>query len=364
LIAFQLFIQGFDRLEPTGVCLSYTRSQLLIDAIRGDFDAKVIDAVRNGKKIRLVGDNVNITVGCRDEISDRHRKSLHYFGSAVIIHELDFPEANNGTSQMDYHNLTVSDLLPNIDDVSNLVDDYAHMVMHVAIKHIAYFKFLKGLISSHITDENSEQLKTRTVVVPLQLLAKNQQKSGDVVDILRHYETTMNNIYDKAGIPFADQKIHIGGVQVTRQNFSRAKRLMISGENAADRFEHLTPITTEFCSMAINLLSIVFKRLFNANSVHEMGTMKAMQTRLQRTTVNPNVSEAYAADKDFFVSLTDAHIIEAVLHYFEMEDTMSSPTKVTAPEDTAEQLEWAQKHFRQIVEETVGTFIYRHKMGK
>jgi len=92
--------------------------------------------------------------------------------------------------------------------------------------------------------------------------------------------------------------------------------------------------------------------------------MKAIQTRLQRTTVNRNLSEAYAAEKDFFISLTDAHIVEAVLRYFKVEDTMSSPTKVIAPEDTAKQLEWPQKHFRQIVVKTVGTFIYIHKMGK
>lgn len=221
-----------------------------------------------------------------------------------------------------------------------------------------------GLIPNHIVDENSEMLRSKTVVVPLQVLAKNEQKYGDVVDILRHYESTISNIYEKAGMSITDKKIHIGGDQLTRENFSGAKRLMIGGESATDRFEHLTPITSEFFHMAIKLLSVVFKRLYNANSVREMGTMKAMQTRLQRTTVNPDVSLAYNADKDFFISLTDAHIVEAVLHYFEMEDTLSSPPIVTAPEESAERLEWASKHFRQIVEKTVGTFIYRRKTGK
>jgi hypothetical protein len=107
---------------------------------------------------------------------------------------------------------------------------------------------------------------------------------------------------------------------------------LIGGENAADRFEHLSPITAEFFHMAMKLLSVAFKRLFSASRVRERGTMKAMQSRIQRSTVNPNVSEAYSADKDFFISLTDAHIVEAVLHCFEMEDTLSSPAKLTLPE--------------------------------
>ena len=357
-------LQGFDRLEPTGVCLCYTRSQHLIDGIRGDFDAKVIEAVRNGKNIRLVGDNVNLTIGCRDEREDRHGKMLHYFGSAVLIHDLHFPESTTVAPQMDYKTLKATDLLPDTKDVSNLVADYAHMMINVAKKHIAYFQCLNGSTPNHLTDENSEQLKTKTIVVPLQVLAKNEQKYGDVVEILRYYETTLKNIHERAGIPLEDKKIQIGGDQLTRENFSGAKKLMIGGENASDRFEHLTPITAEFFHMAMKLLSVAFKRLFSANSVREMGTMKAMQTRIQRSTVNPNVSEAYSADKDFFISVTDAYIVEAVLQYFEMEDTLSRPAKLTPPDAKEDFVDWANFHFSKIVEKYVGTFNQKQNTGK
>jgi hypothetical protein len=99
---------------------------------------------------------------------------LHYFGSAVIIQNLHFPEAKTVTPQMDYKNLKAADLLPDTNDVSDLVADYAYMMMNVAKKHIAYFQCLNGLTPNHLTDEHSEQFKSKTVVVPSQVLAKNE----------------------------------------------------------------------------------------------------------------------------------------------------------------------------------------------
>jgi len=304
--------------------------------------------VRSGKSFRLVGDNVNLSVGVRDERADRHGKLLNYFGSAALVYDLNFPAASHITPQKDYHMLTTADLLPSTNDSNSLIDDYVHMAMHIASKHVAYFSYLKDLIPRYLVDEHIDQLKRKTGVIPLQVLAKNEQRYGDVVDILRYYESTISSIYQKAGVDL-ENTIHIGGDQMTRENFSGAKRLMIGAPTPADRFAHLTPITAEFFHMAMKLLSVSFKRLFDAKSSREIGTMKAEQVRIQRTTVSADVSNTYTADKEFFISFVNAYIVEAILQYFDMDDTLSSPRVKTLPDSPNERLTWTREHFRRII---------------
>jgi len=105
--------------------------------------------------------------------------------------------------------------------------------------------------------------------------------------------------------------------------------------------------------------SVAFKRLFDAKSSRELGTMKAEQVRIQRTTVSPDVSSAYTADKEFFISFVNSYVVEAILHYFEMEDTLSTPHNKTVPEDHTERLAWTKQHFTELIKESVGTFNHR-----
>ena len=324
---------------------------------------QVIDAIKCGKRVRLVGDNLNMTVGVRDERFDRHGKMLHYFGSAILIHDFTFPSASHITPQKEYQSLKATDLLPSSNDFNLILEDYVFMAMHVAVKHIPYFTFLENELPSYILDENSEQLKKKTTVIPLSVMPKNEQRYGDVVDILRHYESLMTTVHKKAGVDYNNIKIHIGGDQLTRERFSSAKLLLIGAPTASDRFEHLSPISSEFFHLAMKMLNVTFKRLYNTNSGRQTGTMKAEQVRIQRNTVNPDVNAHYTADRDFFLSFTDSYIVASILHYFEMDDVLSSPRLLCAGKETSEQFLWAKSHFTKLMQNSVGTFIHRSKFG-
>ena len=43
------------------------------------------------------------------------------------------------------------------------------------------------------------------------------------------------------------------------------------------------------------------------------------------------MNEHYDADKDFFVSVSDIHIVEMFLEYFGMDDEFSQPTRNVPP---------------------------------
>lgn len=77
------------------------------------------------------------------------------------------------------------------------------------------------------------------------MLALNEQKCADVVQILDHYENKVNEIYEAAGEPIAQVQIAIGGNLRTGERFSEAKSLRAGCRTEKGRCRHLYPITSE-----------------------------------------------------------------------------------------------------------------------
>ena len=82
--------QVFDRLQPMGVSLSYCRSLGVVELIGGHFNDQLIDLLKQGKRFRLVVDNINWKVGVHDQRLDNTSKMMHAFGSAAIVQNIDF----------------------------------------------------------------------------------------------------------------------------------------------------------------------------------------------------------------------------------------------------------------------------------
>ena len=122
---------------------------------------------------------------------------------------------------------------------------------------------------------------------------------------------------------------------------------MIGAPTPSSRFQHLSPITFEYFHLAMKFLSVCFKCLFNKDST-ETGTMKAEATRIQRKKIKEKVKDAYSVDKEFFISFTDAYIVEAVCQYFGLEDHLSVPHVYSAPYNAEERITWAKLHFKKL----------------
>jgi len=69
----------------------------------------------------------------------------------------------------------------------------------------------------------------RKTVIPLPVLAKNEQKYADVVDSLDHYEDIVIKVFDAARKDVNAAKLHIGGDQLTRELVFGAKCLRLGG---------------------------------------------------------------------------------------------------------------------------------------
>ncbi|XP_052084545.1 uncharacterized protein LOC127721792 [Mytilus californianus] len=103
----------------------------------------------------------------------------------------------------------------------------------------------------------------------------------------------------------------------------------------------------------MNYVKLMFKRLYSEEGLQEQGTLKCEANRVLRTSLNPNVNEHFDADKDFIVSFTDAYIVEAITHFFDMESVFSAPRKNVLPDNVCtedQKKERVMDMFQKIVE--------------
>lgn len=67
----------FDRLQIMGVTTSYTGASRIIDEVGKHNHDEFVDFVRDGGKLRLIGDNINIHVGVKYERLNHHSNMLN-----------------------------------------------------------------------------------------------------------------------------------------------------------------------------------------------------------------------------------------------------------------------------------------------
>lgn len=333
------------------MCLSYEGSHYVLGIIGGKFNESVIDLVTKGKRFRIIGDNINWTVGVHDQRVD-HRSHMHHtFGSAILVQNIDFSTSPDVYPQKYVLETPCQEFIPSREDYSLYKRDYIVLMSRVVFRHLPYFQTFEGIVPSSLSQACDHNMSVKTKVIPLPVLYKNEQKYQDVVGILEFYEKIIVDACDAAGVNSEDIRIHIGGDQLTRERFSGAKSLRSHEDTPVARFENLSPITFEFFHMHMNFLKMAFSVLFNDKSAQDSGTLKSLQNRISRSNIGENVDTHYDADKDFFISVVDVHIVECFMEFFGMDDVNATPTRNTAPEFENED------HKRQWYNDTVGRLI-------
>ncbi|KAL5008521.1 hypothetical protein ScPMuIL_014102 [Solemya velum] len=200
-------------------------------------------------------------------------------------------------------------------------------------------------------------------VIPLPVLAKNEQKYSDVIDIMDSYEQLVEDTFLACGhLVTSETKVHIGGDQLTRERFSGAKRLRSGALTDKEKFTHLSPITFELFHLQMNVLQMFYKLLYNNNST-EPGTLYAEKIKLSRTHANgEDVKNHYDDCKELAVSLIDSHVVSAMLNYFAMSSVDSEPKDNFCDDmqDVCNMTNNEKKHF---ILRVLDTFLNQNILG-
>ena len=345
----------YDRLNVLGVTISYPRSLDVMKAVGAHFKEQLVSAVKAGKRLRLIGDNLNFMQGVGYESMDHHSHMVHMFASCALIGERVFTDRPE-VPEVPLEDITVNHVTFTKTEYLSMRDDLVPLVAKVLIKYLPQLKHFLDTVPKQFATPQSE-FCAKTQVVPLPVLPLNEQYDKDTVKILEYYQGLVKELPLQS-----DEPIHIGGDQLTRERFGTALRLRI-GNTKERSFANLGPATFEFFHLGMNYLDkMVFDTLWNKQGEEELGTLRGERERINRKSVDFDVAKAYEADKLFFLNYTSAHIVESALDFFGMESRNDYPTKNQPPQDASpeERRAWVY----QAVGDLLDKYCFRHWSGQ
>lgn len=171
------------------------------EQIGGHFNHAVIQAVTEGKKFQIVGDNVNFMVARSHQRKGNSSNMEHWFDSAAIIQNNTFSHIPADYAQSPFLDIPPKVFIPNEHDIQLISKDYVFIVLQILMKHMKFFRHYKHIVRSWKLALRTVDcdMNTKNVIVPMPIMCKNEQSYAGVVEILDSYEDHIADIYRKSG---------------------------------------------------------------------------------------------------------------------------------------------------------------------
>ncbi|WAR13400.1 hypothetical protein MAR_027580 [Mya arenaria] len=114
----QTHLKVYDRLQPLGISLSHSGMLETMSAISGRFNTELINSIQEGKKFRIVGDNINFNIGVTNERKSTGKTGHmeHLFGNAAIVQNVSFNDCSDTTPQCNLEQLPAEQFIMHDND--------------------------------------------------------------------------------------------------------------------------------------------------------------------------------------------------------------------------------------------------------
>ena len=128
------FLTGFT-------CSTYPTSLNILDELSSEYKNQLSDVLKDGKKFRLVGDNISWNAKVCDQRLGRTGKMTNAFTSACVVQEVYFDELDDKKG-----NLTVSvdTYMFGEKDYECVKKLYVSLVLEVAQRHLKSIAFINS----------------------------------------------------------------------------------------------------------------------------------------------------------------------------------------------------------------------------
>ena len=238
---------------------------------------------------KIVGDNIDKNVHPRHQTLDRRTQSLHFFNCYAVQDRCDFSSFSDTMPFPDFSNFDVVQLLPQKNDVAQLLSDVTILVARTLTQNLKGFENYQDLVPQHIAHEYSKEMnQTSTVVcyytahhceaeysfmysfqIPLGIFMKNENKLDEMVSIMdalhEYIPTSISSMelctegQEEPDIIEVDTFHHIlfGGDQVTVVRALSGQAVRANSENQRQRLQGFVPTIedwhTKMCFMEVSI---------------------------------------------------------------------------------------------------------------
>ena len=238
----------------------------------------VVQLVKEGRSFVFVLDNVDWDVKVHDMRSDKQSQSVHAVATTIVFDRVSSKHLPDAGPKNSLANCNLKDTLSLNDEEKRCKREQNKVFIgRILVEFFPAFDFLKDFVPDHTPCEYHTEMSTKSVVVPLPVLLKDEKKYAEVVDVLDQLELWTREIYSKAGLcnpadpehvppgppigaparpdqpashvppvpqiedPLANVIIPCYGDQLTRVRLAGAKDLRAGCHTPQDRLDHLYP---------------------------------------------------------------------------------------------------------------------------
>ncbi|KAL5467435.1 hypothetical protein EMCRGX_G031658 [Ephydatia muelleri] len=275
---------------------------------------------------RLVGDNIDKTIGPRDMRLNNQSKSLHYFHVYAVKDRVDVRHLSPSVTMLSPGDMDVTKFLPSDEDNETLLANYKVLMARVITKHVPGLAHLSPLIPN-IRHAHSDSMSKKSEVVPLGVLLKNENKLDEMVEIMDELQKyipskTTVQVFDDGNGDVERMEIHhlspivLGGDQLTTARAIGSQRMRKNSHETTRRLVGFIPVTedwhTKVCFMKASD-DVVWTCLYKTTSGLDVGTLNQLRNVINRRNVSKDPSSNVNASEDFLEAVTSAHIVAAAM---------------------------------------------------
>ncbi|XP_069103689.1 LOW QUALITY PROTEIN: uncharacterized protein [Argopecten irradians] len=260
-------------------------------------------------------DNLDFNIKVREMTQDHQNVSRHFTQMMALVDRVNSGSLTDDQPVGDLLEIENSEFLPTAEDNYTLRKDMIQVVSNILIEHLPSFKVFKDIYPSHFKHEHSAEMAKKSIVIPLGILLKNENKTNDMIEILQHLQQyvpgvrpEVEGIHEREERNPKMQAIPVGGDQLTCERIRGAHMARLDGDTPEERLEGLITMVEDFHEK-INFLQAMMDRFYKPASARETGTLYQLRNVINRRNVVKNASADYHAVGSFIDLVTTAILL-------------------------------------------------------
>ena len=200
--------------------------------------------IEEGIDFKFIGDNVDKKKGVRDIRTEFHGEMKHMY-SMIAVRSRVTSDMCESTARYNLASLRSTMFLPTAGDVHAIKNTLVVLVSRILCHYIKCLTPFSTSVPTHIPHVHSEQMAKRSETVVLDVLAKNEAKHSDMIDIMTSLQGYLGEAFP------THHKVLSGGDQLTCERQVCAQRHMMDGNTSRERLSLLEPVCEDWhCLMS------------------------------------------------------------------------------------------------------------------
>ena len=223
----------YTRLNHVGVCASYSKT-LRLNETCSEFHACPVEKwITDGCCFKFWGDNIDKKQSVRDERSDRRSWMIHMYSILAGRSRLSKTQLSKSGSVCPLVDVPNASFLPTNDDIAAIRRNLRVIVCRNLTKYFEELTPFANAVPEIVPHRYMEEMSRKSDVAIMDVLMKNEAKSGDMLDIM---SALMSYLPSNFGDVVAS-----GGDQLTCERQRASRRHVMDGDTPRQRLEYLKP---------------------------------------------------------------------------------------------------------------------------